>query len=547
MKLFTHKQLGFGKWKHPKLILLTFLALSLITNSCYKDRLDLDKIAGGKWNPELAAPIAYADLTMTRMIKDSKTTWKEYPDGLLSLIYRENAVSDIADKVITFPDQQNDTTISFNLDPYMQVGDSAFKYIFFNTKFEGRNNERLDSILIKSGYVEFEVTTNLNHDGYLEVTIPTMTRYGVTFRKRIDFEYTGGNSTTIKVTVPLDDYYLTLDNSGGQHNHLTEYVKVSATKLNTPDNSPYTFELKQEIKELTYYLAMGYFHQHTITIDETKIPIDLFDNQTAGSIFMEDPHMYITLTNSYGLPSEITFDELYAERDGVKLDITSSLLPTLNINYPAFTNIGGSDTSIYHFNAGNSNIIDIIQMNPTQLVFDGFVNTNPTGTPVNNFVLDTSHIVVDVELEIPLYGRAVNFELHDTTDINTGDVSNSSKIKALTLNVNSDNGFPIDVFVQIYFTDSLNNIIDSVFQSESNFLKAAPVGPAPDYRVTAKEHHLARIVLNNDQIENYNKAKKLIIAAKATSINSGQSVVKIYSDYSVFIEVAAKAEYETDF
>jgi len=548
MKLFTHKYLRIFSKQRPRVILLAILALSILTHSCYKERLGLDKITGGTWNPELAAPIAFANLTMSYMIRDSKDTWKEYPDGLLSLIYRQNTISDIAADVIDFPNQHSDTTIQFNMDPNMQVGDSAFKYIIFETNFVANNGERLDSILIKNGFVDLVMTTNLNHDGYLELTIPSLTRYGVTFIKKIKFKYSGGNSTTIKATVDLSDYYLTLDNSGGAHNHIKEYVKVSATKLATPDNSPYTFELNQDIRDLSYYLAMGYFHQHSTNIDETSIPIDLFDNQTAGSIFIEDPHMYITLRNTYGLPSEITFDELYAERDGVKLDIKSSLLPTLNINYPSFANIGGYDTTVYHFNINNSNIKDIIALNPKHLVFKGVVKTNPQGTPVDNFVLDTSHITVDVEVEIPLHGRAISFELRDTFDIsNNSDVENESKVKAITLNVNTDNGFPFDVYVQIYMADSLNNIIDSVYHSSGHLVSAAPIGPAPDYRVVSKQHNLAKIELDDKQIDNYNKSANLILAAQATTIDAGQKVVKIYSDYSVYIEVSAKAEVETDF
>ena len=547
MKVFTHNTLGRFKKHRPRFIILVILAMTVLTHSCYKKRLNTDKIAGGKWSPEIAAPIAYADLTMDYMIRDSKETWKEYPDGLLSLIYRQDAISDIAADVIAFPNQHNDTIIQFNMNPNMAVGDSAFKYTVFNTKFIANNGERLDSILIKDGFVDFEIITNLNHDGYIELTIPKLTRYGVTFIKKIAFKYTGGTTTTIKTTVDLSDYYLTLENDGGMNNHIEEYVKVSATKLNTPDNSPYTFELNQDIRDLTYYLAMGYFHQHSTDIDETKIPIDLFDNQTAGSIFMEDPHMYITLRNTYGLPSAITFDELYAERDGTKLNITSSLLPTLGINYPTFANIGGFDTTIYHFNINNSNIKDVIAMNPKQLIFKGVINTNPAGTPIDNFVLDTSHITVDVMVEIPLHGRAMSFELQDTMDINGGEVDNTSNVKSLTLNVISDNGFPVDVMVQVYMADTMNNIIDSVFQSDAHLVAAAPIGAAPDYRVTAKEHNLAKIELNDKQIENYNKAQRIIISAKATTIDAGQKIVKIYSDYSVYIEVSAKAVIETDF
>lgn len=531
----------------PFAVIIVLLSFSVLLHSCYKDRMGIDKIAGGTWNPDLAAPLAYSNLTMARMIQDSKSTWKEYPDGLLSLIYEEKGISDFANKFITIPDQQMDTTINFAMVPGMAVGDSTFKYFKFNSEFSTNNNERVDSILIKSGVVSFEVSTDLNQDGYIEVTIPTMTRYGVTFRQRVDVKYTGVSPTVVKVDVPIFDYYLTLDNSGGNTNMLEQYVKVSLTNIGNPDNSPYSFTLKQEMKGVTYHLAMGYFGQYTFNVDETTVPIDLFDNQTAGSIYISDPHLYVTLRNTYGLPSDITFSEFYAEKNGVIKNITSSLLPTLPVNYPPFSNIGGNDTTIYHFHQGNSNIIDIIEMNPNHLIFEGSVMSNPNSITVPNFVLDTSHIEADIKLEIPLYGRALNFVLQDTSDINSDDQIDIDNLQSLQLNINTDNGFPVDVVLQIYLADSNSVIIDSVFNKETQVLRSGIVGPAPDYRVTSKTHHLLKVPLSNDQLENYKIAERMIISTHATTFESGNKVVKIYSDYSIYVEVAARAKYQADF
>ncbi|RUM40656.1 MAG: hypothetical protein DSY70_03070, partial [Desulfobulbus sp.] len=77
--------------------------------------------------------------------------------------------------------------------------------------------------------------------------------------------------------------------------------------------------------------------------------------------------------------------------------------------YPDFTEIGHADTTHFIFNSNNSNVKDIIQLNPHKFVFKGVVLTNPQGTPIDNFVLDSSHITVDLKIELPLYGRALNF------------------------------------------------------------------------------------------------------------------------------------------
>ena len=530
-----------------KYVLFVFLLLSISLNSCYKDRLKLDKIAGGKWNPKIAIPLAHANLAMSRIIQDEGSIWKEDPDGLLSIIYSAKSVSEIGDVIITIPDQLFDTTVNFALLPTLPVGDSISVLFTLENEFASGNNERIDSVLIKNGTIEFEITTDLNHDGYLEIDIPNLTHYGTPLHKKIDLSYTSG-ITIVNVVIPLNDYYLKLDNSNGNNNQMEQNIKLSVTKTNNPDNTPYYFSLKQEIKSLHYYLAMGNFQQHSFNVDETTIPLDLYSTQISANVFLEQSNLFLTFHNSYGIPTNITFNEFYAERDGVKLDLTSNLLPTLSINYPSFNNIGGEDTTIFHFDASNSNITDIIHLNPQKVVFSGIVTTNPLGSSVDNFVLDTSRISLDVKIEIPLYGKALHFVLHDTTNVNIGDsINNETGINKVTLNINSENGFPFDIDLQIYFADSLGNIVDSVFQDTDNILLAADVSPAPEYRVIEKKHNIKRVILNDSQIQSYNKAKKIIMSIGASTTNSGQDVVKIYSDYSVDIEVSASVEYETEF
>jgi hypothetical protein len=415
-----------------------------------------------------------------------------------------------------------------------------------HTEFKGNNNERIDSILLKSGTITLELTTDINHDGYIEVIIPTMTKYGVTFRERIEFTYNGTSPITKSVTIPVQDYYLVFTNNGNA-NILPQYLKIGVTKTGNPDNSPYTFHVEQKIENIEYLVAFGYVGVHTFTVDETKIPISLFDNQYAGSIMMEDPQLYVTLRNTYGLPANITFTDFYAERDGIKKNITSTLLPTLPVNYPPMSNFGGSDTTIYHFHRGNSNIVDVVNMNPERLVFKGDFVTNPTGAVVPNFVLDTSHIAFDVLLELPFYGRALSVDLRDTSDVSIDAEGSIDDLESVVLNLNTSNGFPVDAFLQLYFADSNGVVYDSVFTTGRQVVKSGVVGPAPDYRVTSKTHYMAQIPLNQSQLDSYKKAEKLIISAQVSTIDQGTRVVKIYSDNSIFVEVSARAKYRTDF
>jgi len=540
----------YFKRYHSILSFLSILALIIIMQSCYKERLQFDKIAGGKWSPEFAAPIAYGNLTMADIIKGSKKTWQEDPNGFLSVIYSKDEVTDIADKVIKIPNQSNDTTFNFALPPGLAVGDSVTLNQSFHSEFDGNtSNERIDSMLLKSGTLEFTISTDLNHDSYIEISIPKLTKAGVPLRKKINFQYTGGGTSTKSISINLKDYYLVLTSgTAGQANFIQQDFKILVTKKNNTDNSPYFYKVKQKISNISYYLVLGYFYQHDIEIKESSVVIDLFDEQMAGALYAEDPRLKITLHNSYGLPATMTFTELYAERDGVKMNFTGSLLPTLTVDYPNFNEIGQSKSSVFLFNSSNSNIKDIIAMNPQNLFFKGIVKTNPQGTPIDNFTLDTSHISVDLEIELPLYGHAINFVLRDTTILSGNDEDVDTKgINEVTIRLKTKNSFPTDVFVQVYMTDSLNNIIDSIFKSGSKILDAAPVSGAPDYRVTASVDNTTLVKLTQEQLDNYKKAQKMIIETRSSTTQGGTNTVKIYTDNGVYFELSAKAIYVNDF
>jgi len=520
-----------------------------IMQSCIKDRLKFDKIAGGKWSPEFAAPLAYGNLTMADFVNGSKKTWQEDPNGFLSVIYSKDEVTSIGDEVISIPDQNNDTTINIIIPPGLAVGDSSAINLSYHADFSGNSNEYIDSILLKSGTLEFTISTDLNHDSYIEISIPKLTKGGVAFHKKLNFNYTGNSTTTKTISINLKDYYLVLSSgSAGQPNFIQQDIKISATKLNNPNNSPYFYKVKQKLTGLSYYLVMGYFHQHTIDVDKSEVIIDLFDDQMAGALFAEDPSLTITLKNSYGLPADITFSELYAERDGQTMNFTSSLLPTLAVGYPNFSEIGEVDTTRFVFTSSNSNIKDIIQMNPHKFIFKGSVQTNPQGTPIDNFTLDSSHISVDLRIELPLYGKAINFILRDTSNLDGGGgETDTHGVEKVTLRLKTKNSFPTDVTMQIYMTDSLFNVIDSVFDAGGKILDAAPVSGPPDYRVTSSVENLTYITLTPEQLDNYKKARKLLIETHSSTTNSGSNVVKIYSDNGVYFEISAKAKYVNNF
>lgn len=532
-----------------KSLIIILLSISFL-QSCYKDRLKIDKITGGEWNPNLAAPLFYGDLNMTKLVENSSEIWREDPDGLLSLIYIGDTISDLADNIFTISNQNNDTAIAFSLPPGMFPGDSTSKYVLLEPKFTPTGSERIDSVLIKSGILSVEVTTNINHSSYVEITIPQLKKYGAsgqTFKEKINIPYTGGTSTTVTKQIPLNEYMFSVNMNGSTDNIVKEYAKIFVLRGNGADNSAYTFNINQNMLSLDYYKSYGFFAQHTINVTRTTIPISLFDNLHYSQIMIEDPKLTLRFKNSYGMPMDMTFTDLFVEKDGVTRDIVSSILPTMPLNYPNFSHVGYIDTTAYVFNKDNSNIIDIINFNPKKLIYEGKVLSNPTGVITNNFVLDTSKVKINAELEIPLYGRALDFTLNDTSKVDFSSTFDINQIRSIDLNLNTLNYFPLESRLQIYLSDSTKTVYDSIFDVETEIVGAAIVGPPPAYRTDLPTHKLTTIKLTNQKLQNFLDARYIIISSKSNTYDSGNKIVKIYSDYKISVELSGKGEYKTNY
>ncbi len=523
------------------LIVITLLIVSFLFNSCYKDRFSLDELADSQYNPELAAPLIRTTLTMSDVTEQSSEEWKEYPDGLLSLIYRQTASTDLALEIINIPDQTADTSFQVYLPPTMIPGDSTSKLFNFDASVTSQNGERLDTVFFKDGFVDFEVTSNLNHNAKIQIIIPELTIYGVTFLQTVDIPSAGGATHTVTFSFPIKLYTAIFDHPTPNQNIIKEYIRIYVNHGVAANNSPYDLTIKQRLRDVSVYYASGYFGQQNFDIAKEVIGISLFDNRTVEEIFMEDPRLKLKFYNSFGFPVGVTMDEFYVEKDGSMLNVTSTNLPSFNI-------VGASkpnqfDTTVLIFDKTNSNIIDLFNFQPKKVGFREKLVSNPTGAVVQNFVLDTSRVYVEAEVELPLYGRALNFTLSDTTKFSLDEVEG---VISAELRFNILNSFPAEANFQIYLADSNGLVLDSLLSGQEQVLTAASVGPPPDYRTTIPVNKTTVVVLGQGKLANLWKTEKIIYKAMFSTADQGLKVVKIYSDYYLDIKMAAKLNYQTN-
>jgi hypothetical protein len=356
------------------------------------------------------------------------------------------------------------------------------------------------------------------------ISIPRLTKNGVAFTK--NFRLAG---------LLLDQ----LDMAGWSLASENDSIKIFTKARKVSNGQPYNLKSGggYQIQNFEFAFAKGYFGQTIFDGPQDSIAIDFFDKWKNGSVYFDKPRMIITLDNSFGVPVRAIMKqgEVIA-LDGRRLPLQSPLTTGLNINYPSINEIGKSKRTVVIFDQTNSNIADIMSTNPVAIQYDIDGLTNPDqNTNITGFMTDSSRFELQVEVEVPMIGKAKSFEVNDTFDIN---LSKATDLTQAEFKIITDNGMPIDLNVQGYFSTDKGVVIDSMYAVKSPILRGAPVnsGGLP-ISITTTEN---LITINAEKMKKIRTASKLIVRYAFSTTNNGAVPVRLTSMQNVRVRIAVK-------
>ena len=121
---------------------------------------------------------------------------------------------------------------------------------------------------------------------------------------------------------------------------------------------------------------------------------------------------------------------------------------------------------------------------------------------------------------------------------------NRDKIDWAAIRVITTNGFPVDVNLQLIFTDTLYNRIDSLYLTgdDNQIISSGILGVAPDYRVIMPYIKRSETTISGERI-NYmiaHDVKKVLLKAVLNTANNHGTDVKFFSDYAIDVKVGVK-------
>lgn len=539
-------------FKKSTIVIASLLSTAIMIftfQSCIKDNFDFNKLAQTEWNPNIAVPLVYSSLTVQDILTREDTQGQIIvgADNFCTLVYKGNLFSLLASDLIVIPAQNPTPYTSPSLTPAQIAALSTNGTVTANysqtinfVSGSTAPNPKVDSITFKTGDIGISLSSDFKFNGNIVVTIPTAKKNGIVFTQTIPLIYTG----TVPVLAnpspySLAGYTFDMTMGGTTFNQFVVNYAVTLTGSGTPPSASDAVTLNQSLSNMQFGRIYGDIGQVALSPDKDTVEISIFKNSLGmGSFTMVDPSVKVVITNSYGVPIVASISQL----DGftppfLSYPITGSPNP-LPINSPTWSQIGQTATGSYTLDNTNSNIVSVINNVPKYVIYQINSLSNPAGPTNNNFVLDTSRFKVDMELDLPLWGTAKDFWLVDTVNFKL-DQTVSDDVESAMFRMYNSNGFPIDVDMQIYFVDTLYNVIDSLIIPNQLILKSGIVSPVTGM-VTSPTQKVYDAYIDKPRLQLLKNAKYMLVSAVASTANGGISNVKIYSTYRLEVKLGVQ-------
>jgi hypothetical protein len=544
------KKIFSQKWITATLCLAASVGLVACQNW-----IDLATVKQGKWSSEWAIPLLDADLSLKDMMSKKKgnLTILEDGNGFYTFIYTSEYKSETAETYISLPTQKVDTLRL--APPSNRVGTIAPNTTFSLTDqnqtvdFQvAATDQKLRFIDLKSGNLKMFISSTFKHNIRVTVTIPSLTKNGVAFAKAYQLS---SNGTTIPVPstddVALSGYRLDLSNgSSSGFNKMTYQIKTEVQTVGTSISATDRVKVTFSVDAPKFSYIEGYLGKFAAANHKDSVFIGIFDSKLAGQVFIEDPKIRMTISNSFGVGARARISNRIGKAnytaDSVLIFKGADLLNPLDI--PAAVR-GLTAQKLVEVNKSNSNVQGIFNPAPREILYNAIaeINGQSSTTALNNFALDTSRIGVKGEVEIPFEGRTMEFySVHDSSEAK---FPNNKNIENVQMNIYARNGFPAEVDAQVYFLNASDQVIDSIITERGLPGKEFLLNKATDQdgngKIDSYESQLTeRQFMMDSQRYAFLKAnaKKIRIYGRIRSSGAEQGKsIKIYSYYRLRLKV----------
>lgn len=528
-----------------KIAVFSIFLVVFFSGCIKKDDFEFDNPDFSSWNPDVALPLVNASLSMDDILgrADSGLLEVDPATDRIILIYESNVYSLVGADFL--PLLQQVDFDNFQLTPFdstqLALNGNLIQQLQRDFLFNVANGELLDSIILKSGNLDIALTNSAPHGGVFEIKIPGAKKNGVVFEKSIPFNSANGTPEIITESFDLSGYSIDFTSGTGSNRIFIRY-ESAWTNSGSPErwtNSPLNFVCNYRSLKLS--AAFGDFGQRSLSLSVDSNELSVFQNTLGGSIRLDQPKLIFNIRNGFGMPIRAELRNLSAlPMTGSPMPITGAIPNPLPVGVPGAPGLTASTSFFLDYN--NSNIETVLNSSPKYINYEiEAVSNIPGGS--RNFLLDTSRFTVGMRMELPLVGYASGLTVQDTADFNIDSVQ---ELESAMFRLYLSNSFPAQSRTQIYFTDSLYQILDSLILNPSDgfipsgILDAQGIVIAP----TEKTHDE---FYDRGHLENIFRATKLLIKGEIDTRNAPLQSVEIHSNNRLTVKIGVRAKLNVDF
>ncbi|MBN3034819.1 MAG: hypothetical protein JW861_04480 [Bacteroidales bacterium] len=514
--------------------------LAIMMQGCIQEELEFDKIKSPDWSSQWAVPLINTEFDLYDFLKDSSTIITG-EDGLVALVYEnKDLISIDAYEEIQIPDQECDMHTEYPLPP-LPSGTMGSVPLTLTAGFDtDEEDQRIDSAWLKGGSFRLECHSSLNKDfATAEFIIRSLIHQTTrdTLRFIMDIGNPGGLPEVMRdTTIPMSEYILVPEPDAFQNQEIHIQAIIHFMADGNPDLSPYYLKLENSFVSMDFSRIYGYLGQYSEIMEDT-ILLDIFKINEEGHFTFAEGSVGLKLKvrNSSGVPGRLTAERFTAFHQEGSDSADIHLIPDVFGIHHALPGQEGQ----YVFTEQlfeSPDIHEALNISPYRLLLRLKGEMNWQGdTTVFNFVLDSSRIQADMEVELRLYGAVEGFQVSDTVSFELEPISN---LGALQLNIWVSNGFPITAGVELLLVDSTWQVVHTLMQLNDPLMMAAGVGPPPGLRVESPAETLSAITIADEEtLEKIYRATWAIVRVRIET-PPGQ-LVKIYPDYKIRLRAGA--------
>lgn len=548
-----HPKLKFMK----KLGLFTVLA-SLLLLSCKKEKYDFDKFSISNFNGEYAVPLVASDLTIQDILTkaDKNNNIQVGPDGFCTLIYRGTLFTSKAKDFVIITNQ--------NLGGYAYNFSNTTSLITFNsaangTQFGPYTNTivsiitptppLIDSLYLKTG-TSLQININNTMPANITLTIQSNSIIDLTTTNNFNQVLTLSANTNTTLTYDLGNHLLKLNDGIGRSRL---YITYSASMQKTgPATGTEQINISTSLNNITFhkfigFLGSNYTHPNFAPYKDT-VPISLFsssDPTYTNTIFsLVDPKFNVKFYNELGVSAKLNFTKLDAYTPDAFGNNTnpntltgSPVIQNIIINQA--TNFNTPITTTLSLNKTvEPQVVPFLNSRPKNVIYEVNGNINPgSSTYIRNFFTDTSKIRVDLDVILPLWGNMKNLVFLDTIKVDLSQLP--AQTKKLILRTYFESTFPIDMGIEVVFTDTLYNPKYVFIPANTVVIPGASVdanGNTSTPKIYKKDY-----VIPNSAIADVVSSKRILIRAFANTSNYPTDV-KIYNFQKLKVRIGADVQ-----